>query len=56
MGSSKSSQKKRLSHIGSATVAARTRMAELCVAAVSGWLESRRPDNLVNPDLWPAEA
>ncbi len=42
-----------LPHIGSATMATRTRMAELCVAAITGWLTDRRPDNLVNPELWP---
>ncbi len=44
-----------LPHIGSATVAARTRMAELCVSAVAGWLANQRPDNLVNAELWPAQ-
>jgi glyoxylate reductase len=38
-------------HIGSATVAARARMAELCATAVRGVLDGKRPPNIVNPEV-----
>jgi glyoxylate reductase len=39
-------------HIGSATVTARSRMAELCARAVGAVLRGERPPNLVNPEAW----
>ena len=38
-----------LPHLGSATVAARTRMAELAAGSVADLLAGRRPKNVVNP-------
>ena len=40
-------------HIGSATVATRRRMASMAVEGVLAALEGRRPDNIVNPEIWP---
>lgn len=40
-------------HIGSATVATRRRMAAMAVEGVIAALEGRRPENLVNPEVWP---
>ncbi len=40
-------------HIGSATTSARTRMARLATRAARDVLLARRPDNLVNPEVWP---
>jgi glyoxylate reductase len=40
-------------HLGSATTTARRRMAELCARAVRSVLAGQRPDNLVNPSVWP---
>jgi glyoxylate reductase len=42
-------------HLGSATTEARTQMAQLCADAVIAVLSGRRPPNLVNPAVWPAE-
>lgn len=42
-----------LPHIGSASVATRTRMALLAVENLVSALSGRRPPNLVNPDAWP---
>jgi glyoxylate reductase len=39
-------------HLGSATVAARTRMGELCASAIRAVLAGERPANLVNPEVW----
>jgi glyoxylate reductase len=39
-------------HIGSATVATRRKMAELCVASVLGALRGERPTNCVNPEVY----
>jgi glyoxylate reductase len=39
-------------HIGSATVATRRRMAEVCVGSVLAVLEGRRPANCVNPEVY----
>jgi len=42
-------------HIGSATVDTRRRMASLAVDGVLAALRGERPDNLVNPDVWPGK-
>lgn len=39
-------------HIGSASVATRTRMSMMAVENAVAALENRRPPNLVNPELW----
>ncbi|HEY3352079.1 MAG TPA: D-glycerate dehydrogenase [Polyangia bacterium] len=39
-------------HAGSATVAARRRMAELCVGSVMDVLAGRRPRHVVNPEVY----
>jgi glyoxylate reductase len=39
-------------HIGSATVAARRRMADLCVGSVLDVLAGRRPPHVVNPEVY----
>jgi glyoxylate reductase len=41
-------------HIGSATLDARTRMAQLCADAVIAALTGRRPPNLLNKDVNPS--
>jgi glyoxylate reductase len=40
-------------HLGSATTTARRRMGELCASAVRAVLAGERPENLVNPEVWP---
>jgi glyoxylate reductase len=40
-------------HLGSATTATRSAMAELCVTAVREVLAGRAPANLVDPSMWP---
>jgi glyoxylate reductase len=39
-------------HVGSATVATRRRMAELCAESVRAVLAGRRPANVVNPEVY----
>lgn len=40
-------------HIGSATSSTRRKMAELAARAVIDVLAGRKPQNLVNPNIWP---
>ncbi|MCW5806672.1 MAG: D-glycerate dehydrogenase [Deltaproteobacteria bacterium] len=40
-------------HIGSATTETRTQMAQLCADAVIDVLSGRRPQHLVNGEVWP---
>lgn len=40
-------------HIGSATSSTRRKMAELAAQAVIDVLAGRKPQNLVNPNIWP---
>jgi glyoxylate reductase len=39
-------------HLGSATISARTAMAQLAVDGVLAALEGRRPSNCVNPEIF----
>jgi len=39
-------------HVGSATVATRRRMAEVCVESVLEVLRGKRPSNCVNPEVY----
>jgi glyoxylate reductase len=39
-------------HVGSATVATRRRMAELCIGSVRDVLAGRRPPHVVNPEVY----
>jgi glyoxylate reductase len=39
-------------HIASATIEARNKMGEQAVAAILDVLSDKKPDNLVNPDIW----
>lgn len=43
-----------LPHLGSATVRTRAEMSDLVAANVLAALEGRRPESLVNPEVWPA--
>jgi len=40
-------------HIGSNTLRTRNRMAEECCARIQDALAGRKPDNLLNPEVWP---
>lgn len=40
-------------HIASATIEARQKMGEMAVNAIMGGLSDKKPDNLVNPEIWP---
>jgi glyoxylate reductase len=40
-------------HLGSATTTARSRMAQMCAAAVRSVLADHPPDHLVDPGAWP---
>ena len=40
-------------HIGSATVATRRRMARMAVEGVLKALSGEKPENIVNPEVWP---
>lgn len=42
-----------LPHLGSATVRTRAEMSELVARNVLAALDGERPENLVNPDVWP---
>lgn len=39
-------------HIASATVPAREKMAKLAVAAILDFMKDKKPENLVNPEVW----
>ena len=39
-------------HIGSNTLRTRNRMAEQCAEAINNALKGRKPDNLLNPQVW----
>ncbi|HSX49155.1 MAG TPA: D-glycerate dehydrogenase, partial [Candidatus Saccharimonadales bacterium] len=39
-------------HIASATVPAREKMAQLAVAAILDLVKNKKPENLVNPEVW----
>ena len=42
-----------LPHLGSATVRTRAEMSDLVAANVVAMLENKRPESLVNPEVWP---
>jgi glyoxylate reductase len=41
-------------HIASATWEARNKMGEQAVSAILAVLSDKQPENMVNPDVWPA--
>ncbi|MEK7182965.1 MAG: NAD(P)-dependent oxidoreductase, partial [Patescibacteria group bacterium] len=41
-------------HIASATVEVREKMTEQAVDAILKVLKGQKPENLVNPEVWPA--
>ena len=40
-------------HIGSASVGTRRRMAAMAVDGVLAALQGKKPENVVNPEVWP---
>jgi glyoxylate reductase len=39
-------------HIASATIEARNKMGEMAVNAITGTFTDKKPDNLINPEVW----